>query len=937
MENAMNAAPSHPWGRRLGALLVWLVAGVALMGQAFALTVSPTSVTVPVGSHASATVSNISSGATVRVSSSNTGVATASYSSSTQTVTITGVALGSATVTVRAGEEQRASIAVTVVAPLSISPTSVSVPVGGNASVSVSHATGTVTATSANTGIATVSYSASSSTAGTATIHGVAAGTTTVTLRDSYNSRTVSVTVTPVLTVSPTSVSVAVGANASVSVSNANGTVQVSSANTGIATVTYAAATSTSGTATIHGVAAGSTTVTISDSVTTRTVAVTVTSTTALTVSPTSVSVAVGGNASVSVSNANGTVQVSSANTGIATVTYAAATSTSGTATIHGVAAGSTTVTIRDSVTSRSVSVTVTSPTAAAFTVLAWNNLGMHCFDGVDYSIFSILPPFNTLLAQVIDKSGALVTSGVTVTYQATPDLSGSINTISSTKTNFWQYVTVLFFGLTPAPNVGLLGYPTPSLTPAAMGFDATNNWFQAVGIPLTNIDDAGNDNEYPMVQVVATNSSTGAVMASTKVVLPVSDELTCKACHASTTSTNPALEAAMPTEGWVFNSDPLKDFKENILRKHDELQAGNATFQAALATAGYPNGLLNSALSGKPVLCVACHVSNTYKVDAGVSTGIAGISQLTSAIHTLHGTVVDPSSGLTLDNETNRTSCYLCHPGSVTQCLRGAMSGSSYQCQSCHGNQTNVGNSARAGWLQEPNCQACHNSSQRLLSAVDANGNLLTTTDQTFATTPNVPSTGYSLFRFSTGHGGVKCEACHGSTHAEFPSTQPNDNVQSISLQGYAGTVHECTACHTTVPFTGNGGPHGMHTIGGNWVSSHEDQISALGGTGECAYCHGANFRGTFLSQVKMAKSFTTEFGTVNYTAGQAVSCYDCHNGPSGGSRDTKTQFAAAKPVPQAPAAPARPAITAPAPGLRAFLTQPHARAALPVSFQQP
>jgi len=61
-------------------------------------------------------------------------------------------------------------------------------------------------------------------------------------------------------------------------------------------------------------------------------------------------------------------------------------------------------------------------PAAAApatpWTVVAWNDLGMHCMDA-DYSVFAILPPFNNIHAQVIDASGKLVTApaGVTVTY----------------------------------------------------------------------------------------------------------------------------------------------------------------------------------------------------------------------------------------------------------------------------------------------------------------------------------------------------------------------------------------------------------------------------------------------------------------------------------------------------------------------------------------
>ena len=85
---------------------------------------------------------------------------------------------------------------------------------------------------------------------------------------------------------------------------------------------------------------------------------------------------------------------------------------------------------------------------------------------------------------------------------------------------------------------------------------------------------------------------------------------------------------------------------------------------------------------------------------------------------------------------------------------------------------------------------------------------------NQRFATNPNTPATGISLYRFSSGHGGLQCSACHGSTHAEFPSAQPNDNLQSIALQGHVGKLAECSACHSTVPSTVTGGPHGMHPI---------------------------------------------------------------------------------------------------------------------------
>src|SRR5665811_1995186 len=78
--------------------------------------------------------------------------------------------------------------------------------------------------------------------------------------------------------------------------------------------------------------------------------------------------------------------------------------------------------------------------TAATSTILGWNNLGMHCMDS-DYSVFTVLPPYNTVEAQLI-VNGQLVTNGAgyTVTYQALADPTGSINSTSIGKGNFYDY-----------------------------------------------------------------------------------------------------------------------------------------------------------------------------------------------------------------------------------------------------------------------------------------------------------------------------------------------------------------------------------------------------------------------------------------------------------------------------------------------------------------
>ena len=81
------------------------------------------------------------------------------------------------------------------------------------------------------------------------------------------------------------------------------------------------------------------------------------------------------------------------------------------------------------------------------WTLVGWNDLGMHCMDGNDFSVFSILPPYNTIHAQLISSAGRLVASdaGIAVSYEAMYDPDLSANSVSSTKTNFWSYVLPLF------------------------------------------------------------------------------------------------------------------------------------------------------------------------------------------------------------------------------------------------------------------------------------------------------------------------------------------------------------------------------------------------------------------------------------------------------------------------------------------------------------
>ncbi|MDM5271594.1 hypothetical protein PGH07_05355 [Sulfurovum sp. zt1-1] len=520
--------------------------------------------------------------------------------------------------------------------------------------------------------------------------------------------------------------------------------------------------------------------------------------------------------------------------------------------------------------------------TGSAYVLSAWNDLGMHCMDGKDFSVFSVLPPYNNLHAQIKDKNGDLVTSGIILTYEATPGVDNKWNTTSiettdgKSKTNFWDYVIDLF-GANLAPDIGLTGNPMASKTPAQMTFNNDHHWWEAEGIPLTPYNDDGTKNYYPLVKVTAKDTQ-GNILAQVETVLPVSDEMDCKRCH----STSNNVAAAKPNAGWVGDPDAEKDYKYNILRLHDDKQPSAVSDHATeLANKGYEynsEGLEMTARSGTPVLCVACHKSNALP-----GVGI-GLKPFTQAMHGFHANVTDPNTGLQLGDSTNRSACYACHPGAATKCLRGAMGdaqnpdgSSQMQCQSCHGSMHAVGATDREGWLNEPNCQACHHDGVRETSAIDpATNTLRNAVDTKFATNPNTPMNGLSLYRFSTGHGNLQCEACHGSTHAIYPAHEA-DNRLSMTIQGHTGTIAECTACHNTVPNTVTGGPHGMHPVGASWVSAHQD----VGGDmpGQCKACHGSDYRGSVLSKMFTDRTLYNKA----FTKGHQVSCYDCHDGPAG------------------------------------------------------
>jgi hypothetical protein len=88
-----------------------------------------------------------------------------------------------------------------------------------------------------------------------------------------------------------------------------------------------------------------------------------------------------------------------------------------------------------------------------SYSVLAINDLGMHCGD-LDTRVASILPPFQVLLAQVIQKGGSptLNPANVSLYYSAASNpkdpilgqagvLNGVMADGGTYKTNFWEVI----------------------------------------------------------------------------------------------------------------------------------------------------------------------------------------------------------------------------------------------------------------------------------------------------------------------------------------------------------------------------------------------------------------------------------------------------------------------------------------------------------------
>ncbi len=452
-----------------------------------------------------------------------------------------------------------------------------------------------------------------------------------------------------------------------------------------------------------------------------------------------------------------------------------------------------------------------------------------------------------------------------------------------------------------------------------------------------------------------------GTVLSTLDTPTPVSGELNCKACHTSAqdggnglATDNLGFQVATRHDDPDFGHVPVDvsieyAFDLNILRLHDQRHGTDLEHQTPVSC---------QVCHYSPALDLA-HVGpkGPGNPDAN-GRGQTRHPSMSRVIHNFHAKLKNPDGtpmfpempspvGRTIatrDAFLART-CYECHPGQVTKCFRGVMFGAGAACQDCHGNLAQVGNdfsknvspanpgafvlaadyytnpaTPRVPWANEPLCQSCHtgdvNSNLagssgavrapdgiRLLQAYrtgDPNAKPIVATNRRFA--ENVISGKQVLYRLSKGHGGVTCEACHGSTHAEWPNPAPaaNDNVTPVQLQGFAGKIIECRVCHGTTPFSvsrfatldANGlmpGPHGMHPLDVNWNRSHKEIFERVP-RGTCEACHGSQLQGAVLARLPVNRTLICDEGPncrnarITLAAGTLISCSLCHENPRRG-----------------------------------------------------
>ena len=418
-------------------------------------------------------------------------------------------------------------------------------------------------------------------------------------------------------------------------------------------------------------------------------------------------------------------------------------------------------------------------PQGDPYVLLAWSDQGLRGLTDSD-PWFVIFPPGADIHAQLIQRGETpdVITEGVTVTYGVEPGFEHPENEV-----RFWEFARAnLGLDADLEPGVGLTG----NRVTGTMTVDAEREMFEATRVPVVPYQD-GAFNPYPLFTVEARDSETGALLALTRTVVPVSTEIGCAGCHGG---------------GWRV--DGVAGFTEatsrHILESHDR-RSGTQ--------------LLALARAGQPRLCQQCH--------ADPALGAEGKPELLNLSASMHGFHASFLGGRDAD------ACALCHPtdpAGPTAALRGGHA-RSLDCTHCHGTledhalgllkaedaagkpgaarlMANLkprlvvgvdGVASREPWFQLPDCLACHTDEFLRPDPVEVSAFNQWTAGED------------ELYRKRTDDTErLQCQACHGATHAIYPAHNlhfgaDRDNIQPLQYQGIRraiGAAASCEVCHT-------------------------------------------------------------------------------------------------------------------------------------------
>ncbi len=444
------------------------------------------------------------------------------------------------------------------------------------------------------------------------------------------------------------------------------------------------------------------------------------------------------------------------------------------------------------------------------YKVVAENDLGMHCacptFEG-----FLILPPFNTIRAQVFKKgcTDPIIIgsdSGLTVSF-AMVENTDAILQSDPYFMNWIAFGPKMFPGYQPVVNGKVVGITGTGLA-GAMKYDPTKKVYIAQGIPAyavrtgtsadTMIDPLGGPNRDPFLTAnVMVKDSTGTVLATTSTVVPIAFGGCCT-CHLNLAQANgyprtPAGSFAYLGKLHGQNSSKI-DF--NYLDPDGDgvpgpIRCSMCHWDPAMGDTAAGEG----KAPGLPLLWP------NYKILPGASFTSANIKvsqySFSDVLHRFH---VKDTIVLSQYDANIAKNCYDCHPGNNVNCYRDAHKGkTAIWCTDCHGdlNQRVATNQLKQPWMQST-LPSCDNPSPGITSVFKCH------TGYGSNATPGA----FGKYLNSVGHmGGVLCSTCHGEPHALNPSTLAKDNAQHIALQGF-GTfptgkdasyaLGVCNFCHT-------------------------------------------------------------------------------------------------------------------------------------------